>query len=121
MAYGAPVRAEQLSFVARRTENRMVDRTRMVNEWRSTEHALAYLKIADSIPHRADGEATLLDEVPKDSRRILDLGSGDGRLLSLLLLHCASATGVALDFPPDDVGAVTREVWLRPSGPSRGA
>jgi tRNA (cmo5U34)-methyltransferase len=72
----------------------------MVNEWRSTERALAYLKIADSIPYRADGEATLLDEVPKDSRRILDLGSGDGRLLSLLLLHCASATGVALDFSP---------------------
>jgi tRNA (cmo5U34)-methyltransferase len=71
-----------------------------VNEWKSTDHALAYLKIADSIPHRADGEATLLDEVPKDSRRILDLGCGDGRLLSLLLLHCASATGVALDFSP---------------------
>jgi tRNA (cmo5U34)-methyltransferase len=72
----------------------------MVNEWKSTEHALAYLQVADSIPHRAEGEATLLEEVPKDSRRILDLGCGDGRLLSLLLLHCATATGVALDFSP---------------------
>jgi SAM-dependent methyltransferase len=78
--------------------------TRMVNKWQSTEHALAYLKIADSIPYRADGEATLLDEVPKDSRRILDLGCGDGRLLNLLLLHCASATGVALDFSPAMLG-----------------
>ena len=72
----------------------------MVNEWKSTEHALAYLKIADGIPHRTDGEATLLKEVPNASTRILDLGSGDGRLLSLLLVHCASATGIALDFSP---------------------
>ena len=74
--------------------------THMVNEWKTTEHALAYLKIADSIPHRTDGEAMLLEEVSNDSRRILDLGSGDGRLLGLLLIHCASATGVALDFSP---------------------
>jgi SAM-dependent methyltransferase len=72
----------------------------MVNEWKSTEHALAYLKIADGIPHRTEGEATLLEEVPSASKRILDLGSGDGRLLSLLLVHCASATGIALDFSP---------------------
>ena len=30
------------------------------------------------------GEAALLDFVPKDARRILDLGAGDGRLLALL-------------------------------------
>jgi tRNA (cmo5U34)-methyltransferase len=72
----------------------------MVNKWNSTEHALACLKIADGIPRWTDGEATLLEEVPKASRRILDLGSGDGRLLSLLLVHCASASGVALDFSP---------------------
>jgi SAM-dependent methyltransferase len=72
----------------------------MVNEWKSTEHALAYLKIADGIPHRTEGEATLLEEVPNASTRILDIGSGDGRLLSLLLVHCASATGIALDFSP---------------------
>ena len=72
----------------------------MANEWQSTEHALGYLKIADTIPHRTDGEAVLLDEEPKDARSILDLGCGDGRLMSLLLLHCPSATGVAVDFSP---------------------
>jgi tRNA (cmo5U34)-methyltransferase len=72
----------------------------MVNEWKSIEHALAYLKVADTIPHRTDGEAILLEEVPNESRRILDLGSGDGRLLALLLMHCPSAAGVALDFSP---------------------
>jgi tRNA (cmo5U34)-methyltransferase len=70
------------------------------NEWQSTEHALSYLQMADRVPHRTEGEATLLEEVPKESRRILDLGSGDGRLLGLLLLHCPFAQGVALDFSP---------------------
>jgi tRNA (cmo5U34)-methyltransferase len=72
----------------------------MPNEWKSTEHALAYLQRADDIPHRTEGESTLLEEVPKESRRILDLGCGDGRLLGLLLAHCPSATGVAVDFSP---------------------
>jgi ubiquinone/menaquinone biosynthesis C-methylase UbiE len=49
-------------------------------------------------PSSGRWETTLLEEVPKDSRRILDLGCGDGRLMSLLLQHCFSATGVALDF-----------------------
>ena len=52
------------------------------------------------IPHRTEGEATLLEEVPKDARRVLDLGSGDGRLLGLLLLACPDATGVAVEFSP---------------------
>jgi len=72
----------------------------MANQWRSAEHALSYLQKADSIPHRTEGEATLLEEVPKESKRILDLGCGGGRLLDLLLLHCPGATGVALDFSP---------------------
>jgi tRNA (cmo5U34)-methyltransferase len=70
----------------------------MVNEWQSAEHALAYLRQADRIPHRTEGEATLLEEVPADAHRILDLGSGDGRLLGLLLLARPAARGVAVDF-----------------------
>jgi SAM-dependent methyltransferase len=72
----------------------------MSNEWTTSEHALAYLRRADHVPHRTEGEATLLDEVSQDARRILDLGSGYGRLLNLLLVACPAARGVALDFSP---------------------
>lgn len=72
----------------------------MASEWQSPEHALAYLRRADRIPHRADGEETLLAELPADCRRVLDLGAGDGRLLALVLLARPGATGVAADFSP---------------------
>ena len=71
-----------------------------VNEWRSAEHAGAYLQRADQIPHRANGEATLIDELPAAIARVLDLGSGDGRLLDLVLRARPNAVGVALDFSP---------------------
>lgn len=72
----------------------------MVNLWSTTEHALGYLAKADSIPHRTEGEAVLLDYIPKTAKRILDLGTGDGRLMGLLKIDRPSATGVALDFSP---------------------
>jgi tRNA (cmo5U34)-methyltransferase len=72
----------------------------MVNLWSTTEHALGYLAKADSIPHRTEGEAVLLDYIPQNAKRILDLGTGDGRLMALLKIDRPSATGVALDFSP---------------------
>lgn len=72
----------------------------MPNEWKSVDQVLAYLERADGIPHRAEGEAALLDEVSPDRRRLLDLGTGDGRLMALLLVRCPEAEGVALDFSP---------------------
>jgi ubiquinone/menaquinone biosynthesis C-methylase UbiE len=70
------------------------------NEWATADHALAYLARADAIPHRTEGEATLLDFVPRDARRILDLGTGDGRLLALLKIDRPQAQAIALDFSP---------------------
>jgi tRNA (cmo5U34)-methyltransferase len=72
----------------------------MVNLWSTTEHALGYLAKADSIPHRTEGEAVLLDYIPTTAQRILDLGTGDGRLMALLKIDRPSAMGVAVDFSP---------------------
>jgi tRNA (cmo5U34)-methyltransferase len=69
-----------------------------MNEWQSTEHASSYLGRADRVPHRSAGEDALLDEIPRGVRRVLDLGSGDGRLLDRVLRARPQARGVALDF-----------------------
>jgi tRNA (cmo5U34)-methyltransferase len=69
-----------------------------VNLWSSADHALNYLGRADSIPHRVEGEATLLEFLPPHPRRVLDLGSGGGRLLGLVKAARPDAEFVALDF-----------------------
>jgi tRNA (cmo5U34)-methyltransferase len=67
------------------------------SEWTTTEHALAYLARADALPHRAEGEGVLLDHVSVSARRILDLGTGDGRLLALLRIDRPESRCVGLD------------------------
>jgi cyclopropane fatty-acyl-phospholipid synthase-like methyltransferase len=69
-----------------------------VNLWRSADHALEYLVQADAIPHREEGERALLEFLPRRPERVLDLGSGDGRLLSLIQRAHAGVRAVALDF-----------------------
>jgi tRNA (cmo5U34)-methyltransferase len=69
-----------------------------INLWSSAEHALEYLRRADSIPHRVEGEATLLEFLPAGVARVLDLGSGGGRLLALVKAARPGANYVALDF-----------------------
>jgi ubiquinone/menaquinone biosynthesis C-methylase UbiE len=69
-----------------------------VNLWDSAEHALEYLAKADKIPHRTEGEAALLECLPSTLSRVLDLGSGDGRLLALIKTTHPNCYAVALDF-----------------------
>lgn len=76
-----------------------------LNEYATVEHALKYLSRAESIPHRTEGEAVLLEFVPQKVERILDLGTGDGRLLALLRIDRRDAKGVALDFSPTMLAA----------------
>ena len=69
-----------------------------INLWTSAEHAERYLRIASGLPRREEGETALLECVPRATRRVLDLGSGDGRLIARVLDLLPGATGVALDF-----------------------
>ncbi len=67
-------------------------------EWTDPAHANRYLAMADKAPRRAEGESVLLAEVPRGARRVLDLGTGDGRLLALLQADRPQMLGVGLDF-----------------------
>jgi tRNA (cmo5U34)-methyltransferase len=85
-----------------------------VNLWKHPAHASDYLSRADSIPHRTEGEATLLESVPESARRVLDLGTGDGRLLALVKTRlkaqdsAVEVDAVAIDFSPAMLEAVHR-------------
>ena len=74
--------------------------TKPVNLWTSNQHVREYLERADLISHRGEGEAALLEFIPSNVRRILDLGTGDGRLLALVRNAHPDTESVAIDFSP---------------------
>lgn len=86
--------------------------SKAVNLWAQSEHAKEYLERANSIPHRTEGESTLLEFIPPTARRILDLGTGNGRLLALVKSRLSAADppvkreAVAVDFSPSMLEAV---------------
>jgi tRNA (cmo5U34)-methyltransferase len=75
-----------------------VSTTEPVNLWVNTEHALAYLRARDSLPHRADALQVLVELLPPKAVRVLDLGTGDGNTLALVLSAFPNAIGVGVDF-----------------------
>jgi SAM-dependent methyltransferase len=68
------------------------------DEWTTADHVYRYLGRADDCPRRAEGESALLEHVPRNVRRVLDLGTGDGRLLALLQVDRNEMVGIGLDF-----------------------
>ena len=77
-----------------------------VNLWTSSEHVNDYLERADQISHRTEGEAALFEFIAPSTRRILDLGTGDGRLLALVRQRHPDTDAVAVDFSPAMLTAV---------------
>lgn len=78
-------------------------------EWAADEQRVRrYLNRADEFPHRVEGEGVLLEGVPREARRVLDLGTGDGRLLTLLRADRPKMQGVGLDFSELMLGAARK-------------
>src|SRR3712207_2452113 len=71
-----------------------------MNQWTTAAHVENYLSYADDIPHRTEGEAVVLELLPATLGRVLDLGTGDGRLLALVKTAYPQVQGVAIDFSP---------------------
>jgi len=81
-------------------------------EWSDSNHSLNYLKKADSFPHRKDGEAVLLDNIPLNAKRILDIGAGSGRLIKQIKEKenfLSNVEFVALDVSPTMIKALKHE------------
>jgi tRNA (cmo5U34)-methyltransferase len=69
-----------------------------VNLWVNEAHALAYLRERDTLPHQVDALEVLCELLPARVERVLDLGTGDGVTLGLVLAARPDATGIGLDF-----------------------
>ncbi len=66
-------------------------------EWSDPAHVQRYLKRAHGPAASVDADQALLEQVPAAARRILDLGTGDGRLLALLLDGHPERSGLGID------------------------
>jgi SAM-dependent methyltransferase len=68
-------------------------------EWTDDEARVRhYRDRADGFPHRLEGEGVLIEHLPPQARRVLDIGTGDGRLLAMVLRDRPQIAGVGLDF-----------------------
>ncbi|MGH9977248.1 MAG: hypothetical protein ACRD8Z_15650 [Nitrososphaeraceae archaeon] len=74
--------------------------SRSAKEWSNAQHALEYLNVADSLPHRSEGESVLKDLLAENTKRVLDLGTEDGRLIRMIKAKRPDIEAVALDVSP---------------------
>jgi tRNA (cmo5U34)-methyltransferase len=63
------------------------------NEWANAEHARAFLDRRAGLPRVEVAYAELLEILPVNANRVLDLGCGDGKVMAMI-----GRPGVALDF-----------------------
>jgi tRNA (cmo5U34)-methyltransferase len=69
-----------------------------VNLWSEADHALAYLQNRKRIPRRDEGYRALLEFLPDETHRVLDLGCGDGEIVGRVLDARPDADAMAADF-----------------------
>jgi tRNA (cmo5U34)-methyltransferase len=64
-------------------------------EWSDPERVAEYL--GREIPHRDVAEQLLLEALPERVGRVLDLGTGDGRMLALVREQHSDSVGIGID------------------------
>lgn len=70
------------------------------SKWLTSRRVKDYLNRVEQIPHRTEGESVLCEFISKKTKRVLDLGSGNGRLIKLLKEKLPKIEYIALDFSP---------------------
>jgi tRNA (cmo5U34)-methyltransferase len=86
-------------------------------EWQTEAHVALYRdKHADAVAQRAQGEAALIELLPSRLTRVLDLGTGDGRLIALVRDARSGVEAVGVDFSPPMLAAARERfdgaAWL---------
>ncbi len=75
-------------------------------EWKNLQWAEDWPSFRDGMLHAVDAERMLVDHlIPGEVGRVLDLGTGDGRMISLLRQHWPDAAAIGLDLSPALVDA----------------
>lgn len=72
-------------------------------EWSDPNKSSYYLNKVSSYSNRLPGEKVLLESIPETAKRILDIGSGDGRMIRLIKENLQSKSDIeftALDVSP---------------------
>ena len=88
--------------------------TESVNLWRNADHAINYLEKRALIPRRADAYEVLFEIMPEHVERVLDLGTGDGYVLEMVLDARPGATGVGMDFQEEMLDRARQRFGDRP-------
>lgn len=86
--------------------NRIIDDH---SNWRTSSRVVDYLNRINKIPHRTEGEFLLCEFISKKTSRILDLGTGNGRLIKLLKGKIPILDSVAIDFSPPMLNEFRKE------------